>query len=214
MSSRRLAVVASCLVLAILVLVGGFAWDIGLFASQGRFPKGLDACTLLPPPQVLAPLVRNGEREPGDSRPKTLLGFGDGDRTSQCKWSSVPAGQDKQFRTIRIHTHTTVNNGHTSAIAMARKALTNSYQNAARRNARRTTPIKLGEQAYSTIDTMEIQLVLYRTTIYDLHAEFRISNAVIDVSARTHSAPTDRDMALVVDLAKSIADRLARPNKP
>lgn len=192
---------------AVLVAVGGIAWDIGLFASDGRFPRGLDACTLLPPPRVLAPLVSNGAREPGDSRPRTLFNIGDGDRSSECKWSSVPAGRDRPFRTRRVHTRTTVRNGHTSAEATARRVLTTSYVNAARHPGRQTARIDLGERGIAP--STKLQIVFYSATIYDLHANFQISNALIDVSARTHSVPTNDDMALVVGLAKDIADRLA-----
>lgn len=202
-SQRRGCLLAAALLIPV-VAIAGAAWDFGLFASRGRFIQGLDACTLLPPPQVLAPLVPKGAREPGDSRPKTFIGIGDGDRTSQCKWSSVPTGQDRPFRTVRIHTETTVKDGHSSAEAEARRALALSY-----RNARgKATRIDLGEEGYRTIDTMVIQIVFSRTTIYDLHAKFRISNALIDVSARTHSPPTDEDTALVMALAKNIAGRL------
>src|SRR5262245_34771151 len=98
---RRLAVI---LVLTSVAAVGGCgvtgAWYIGLFASGGRFAR-LDACSLLPPPNALAPLVSHGAKEAGSSRPRTLLGLG-GDVWSDCKWSSVPASRDRPFRTVRI----------------------------------------------------------------------------------------------------------------
>jgi hypothetical protein len=185
---------------------GSAAWYLGLFTSNGRFER-LDACTLLPPAARLAPLVRDGAREPGDSRPKTLFGFGNGDARSECKWSSVPAGQDLPFRTVRIHTETKIRDGRISAETRASKALASWYDNAAQRGAP-AKRVDVGEQGYANTDTMEIRIVFSRTVIYDLHAKFRISNALIDVSARTHTTPGDRERALVLALAKTISDRL------
>jgi hypothetical protein len=83
-----------------------------------------------------------------------------------------------------------------------------------RRRAGRGKRIDLGEQGYSATDTTEIQIVFSHTVIYDLHAKFRISNALVDVSARTHTAPSDQDMALVLELAKTVANRLDSTNRP
>jgi hypothetical protein len=52
--------------------------------------------------------------------------------------------------------------------------------------------------------------MLSRTVIYDVHAKFRISNALMDVSARTNAKPDEKAMALVLGLAKNIAERVAR----
>lgn len=197
---------ASILALTGVAALGGTAWYLGLFASHGRFAE-VDACTLLPPPATLAPLVPNGAREPADSRPKTLLGLG-GDLSSECKWSSVPAGRDGPFRTVRIHAKTMVHETHTSAETMARHALAASYRSDAGHQGARTEQIDVGAQGYRTTDMMTVQIVFSRTVIYDLHVKFRISNAVVDVSARTHTAPTDGDMALVLGLAKDVAERL------
>jgi hypothetical protein len=197
------------IVLAAVAVAGGCgsaAWYVGMFTSNGRFER-LDACTLLPPAARLASLVRNGAREPGDSRPRTFFGFGNGDATSECKWSSVPAGQDRPFRTVRIHSETKIRDGRISAETRASKALAGWHDNAARRGAP-AQRVDVGEQGYSNTDTMEVQILFSRTVIYDLHAKFQISNALIDVSARTHTAPTEQDMALVVGLAETIADRL------
>lgn len=201
---------ASVLAVAGVAALGGTAWYVGLFASHGRFAE-VDACTLLPPPATLAALVPNGAREPGNSRPKTLLGLG-GDLSSECKWSSVPAGRDGPFRTVRIHAETKVHETHTSAETIARNALAAAYRNDAGHQGARIEPIDVGEQGYRTTDTMTIQIVFSRVVVYDLHAEFRISNAIIDVSARTHTAPTDQDMALVLGLARNVAERLDSTN--
>jgi hypothetical protein len=183
------------------------AWYLGAFTSNGRFAR-LDACTLLPPPDVLAPLVPHGAREPGNSQPRTLFGWG-GDAWSECKWSSVPAGQDDPFRTVRVYTRTTVRDRHTSAETRARKALASWYLGSSRRDGGRVKRVELGEQGYTTTDAMTIQIVFSHFTIYDLHAKFRISNALVDVSARTHTEPSEKDKALVLELAKKIAGRLA-----
>jgi hypothetical protein len=199
------------LVLASVAAVGGCGaaagWYAGLFASKGQF-RAVDACALMPPPTVLAPLVWNGAREPGSSRPKTLLGRTDGgDLTSECKWSSVPASQDRPFRTVGVHVETKVRNGRTPAEARAAKGL------ALWRETRSGTPTRrldMGEEGYAATDRRAIQIVVFRTVIYDLHVEFRLSNAVVDVSARTHTEPGEREQALVLGLAEDVARRLDR----
>jgi hypothetical protein len=186
---------------------GSAAWYLGLFTSGGRFGR-LDACTLLPPPADLASLVRDGAREPGDSRPRTLFGFGNGDASSECRWSSVPAGQDRPFRTVRIHTETKIRDGRTSAETRASRALALWYGNASRRGGP-PNPVDVGEQAYRNTDKAEFQVLFSRVVIYDLHVKFRVSNALVDVSARTHSAPTGQDMARVLGLARTVAAGLS-----
>ncbi|MGH3390203.1 MAG: hypothetical protein ACRDOO_15150 [Actinomadura sp.] len=198
----RLALVIALAVVAGAGGCGSAAWYLGLFTSDGRFDR-LDPCTLLPPPR-LAPLVRDGAREPGDSRPRTLFGFGSGDASSECKWSSVPAGQDRPFRTVRIHTETKIRDGRISAETRADRALALWYGNAARRGAP-PSPVDVGEQGYRNTDTMEFQILFSRTVVYDLHVKFRISNALVDVSARTHTTPTGQDMARVLGLAQTVA---------
>jgi hypothetical protein len=183
------------------------AWYLGAFTSNGRF-QGLDACTLLPPPDVLAPLVPHGAREPGNSQPTTFIGWG-GDLSSECKWSSVPAGQDDPFRTVRVYTRTTVRDRHTSAETTARKALATWYLGSSRNDGGRVKRVELGDQGYTVTDTMAVQIVFSHFVIYDLHAKFRISNALVDVSARTHTEPSEKDKALVLELATTIAGRLA-----
>jgi hypothetical protein len=179
-------------------------WYLGLFTSDGRFGE-LDACTLMPPPDALAPLVPNGAREPGSSRPKTLLGWG-GDASSECKWSSVPSGRDQPFRTVRIHAETTVRDGRTSAQTQAERALASWRRKA---HAAPVRPAGVGEAGYATTDEMTVQILVSRIMIYDVHVEFRISNAVVDVSARTHGKPDDKGAALVLGLAGDVAERLS-----
>lgn len=193
------------LVLASAAVLGmAIAWYLGAFTSNGRF-SGLDACSLLPPPDVLAPLVSHGAQEPG-TRPRNIFDRADG--ASECKWSSVPAGRDDPFRTVRVYTRTTVRDRHTSAEATARKALAIWYLNSSQRDGGQVKGVELGEQGYTVTDTMVLQILFTHVVIYDLHAMFRISNALVDVSARTHAKPTEKDMALVLGLAENVAARL------
>jgi hypothetical protein len=207
--SRRLAYVW---ILAPLILVGGcglaVSWDLGLFTSNGRF-AALDACTLMPPPRALAPLVSHGAREPGDSRPRNWLGGRSGDVSSQCKWSSVPQGQDRPFRTVRIHVRTWVREGHVSAGKRAAREQDQSYETAVRNHRTPVTPVGVGEQGYTYVDVMSIQVPLLETDIYDIHVIFRVSNALVDVSARTHSRPGPNETVLVRDLAADVARRMS-----
>lgn len=196
MAAGAFAAVAGCAVAG--------CWYLGLFTSDGRY-DGLDACTLLPPPDALAPLVRHGAREPGSSRPKTLLGWG-GDASSECKWSSVPQGRDQPFRTVRVHAETTVRDGRTPAETQAKRALVRWRR---KNHAAPVEPVRVGEAGYATTDEMTVQILMSRIMIYDVHVEFRISNAVVDVSARTHSKPDDKAAALVLGLAENVAERLS-----
>jgi hypothetical protein len=109
---------------------------------------------------------------------------------------------------VRIHSATKIREDHTSAEARADRALA-SWRDSRSRSTR-VEPIDVGEKGYAATDEMTIQIPLYRTVIYDLHAKFRISNALVDVSARTHRKPDAKAMALVVELAKNIAGRLTR----
>ncbi|WP_345429571.1 hypothetical protein [Actinoallomurus vinaceus] len=184
------------------------AWYIGLFTPDGRFSR-VDAGRLLPPAASLAALVPNGAREPGDSRPRTFLGFGDGDTSSECKWSSVPAGQDRPFRTVRIRAETRVAERRTSGVTRAEQSLA-VWADAARNGGRPTTPVAVGDGGYARVDTMTWVIVFSRVVVYDVHVRFRISNALVDVSARTHTRPDDQTTALVRGLAADTAKRLAR----
>lgn len=147
--------------LACVLVVGGcgvgVAWYGGAFLSAGRFPHGLDACTLLPPPTSLAPVVAHGSREPGSSKPATLLGGTDGDTRSGCKWSSFPAAQ--AFTASRTRTASEVH----------------------------IWPVPLGAGAYGYTDVTQIRVIVVSTDIFDVHVLFRVSNAIIDVSGRTHA---------------------------
>ncbi|GLY90490.1 hypothetical protein Airi02_084190 [Actinoallomurus iriomotensis] len=203
-SRQGLLVVAGAVAAVAACAVAG-CWYVGLFTSDGRF-GGLDACTLLPPPDTLAPLVAHGAREPGSSRPKTLLGWG-GDASSECKWSSVPRGRDQPFRTARIHAETAVREGRTSAETQAERVLASWRR---KNHAAPVRPVGVGEAGYATTDEMTVQILTSRIVIYDVHVEFRISNAVVDVSARTHSRPDARAAALVRGLAENVAERLSR----
>ncbi|WP_433333547.1 hypothetical protein [Spirillospora sp. CA-294931] len=200
MTFLRIApVIAACV-----ATVGGCgtaaAWQLGVFTRDGRF-EALDACTLLPPPSELARYVHNGRLEPIDSKPKSLFDLG-GDTRSECKWSSNPSRWDNPFRTIRIHAETKVHHGRTTGVTEAREGLDKWRQ------ARNAAPAKAGEEAFTHTDLMQIQVVFVRTDIHDIHVKFRVSNALIDVSARTHAKPGDRERALVADLARSVATRL------
>lgn len=202
---RRVVLPAVAAVTAVAGCVATGCWYLGLFTSKGRF-AALDACTLLPPADVLAPLVAHGAREPGDSRPRTLLGWG-GDASSECKWSSVPPGRDRPFRTVRVHVETTVRDRRTSAETRAGRALALWRRNP---HATPAAPVGVGEEGYTATDVMTWQIVFSRVVISDVHVEFRISNALVDVSARTHSRPDGRATALVLGLAENVARELSR----
>ncbi|REE98276.1 hypothetical protein [Thermomonospora umbrina] len=202
------AVVLSAAVAAVVGGLGALTWYAGLYTSNGRF-DGLDACALLPPPATLASLVRNGAREKGDSRPKTWFGTsGGGDLDSECKWSSVPVGMDRPFRTVRIHVETRHRDGRTPAETRAGEELARWRDTSLRRGSP-VRPAAVGEQGFAKTDRMSFGLLLGRVDIYDLHVRFRVSNALVDVSARTHSAPGDTERTLVLNLAGNVADRLA-----
>lgn len=207
-SPRRRRGLAFGLVLASCAAAGGCgaaaAWYVGLFTSNGRF-DGLDACALFPPEKDVAVLVRNPAREPVDSRPKPLLGgWSGGNLRSECKWSSVPKGRDEPFRTVRVHTETMKRSGRTSAEERARLSLESWYRARAARRDTDARPIGVGEQGYANTDTMRADLVFLRVTVYDLHVKFRVSNGLIDVSARTHSRPSTKEWDLLVDLARKV----------
>ncbi|GAA4606966.1 hypothetical protein GCM10023195_25890 [Actinoallomurus liliacearum] len=204
MPARRRLILAC----ASAAVAAGFAiaacWYVGLLTSDGRFAP-LDACRVLPPPEALAPLVRNGAREPGDSRPRTMLGWG-GDAASECKWSSVPSGQDRPFRTVRLRIQTLVHNGHVSGAARAERNLAGWARKAGAE--RPVIPVHVGEGGYARVDALAVQVLFRQTVIYDVHVQFRISNALVDVSARTHTRPDAPATALVRNLAETTAHHL------
>ncbi|MBO2454396.1 hypothetical protein J4573_45425 [Actinomadura barringtoniae] len=182
------------------------AWYMGFFTAKGRFgPR--DPCRILPPPAKLAGLVRGGAREPGDSKPKTLLGLG-GDASAECKWSSVPAGQDEPFRTIRIHVETKTREGRSSAETRAERGL-ESWRKARLQSRGPVIAVRgVGEKAYGNTDQMDVRIVFSRIVVYDLHVKFRMSNALVDVSARTHRHPGFHEERLVEGLAREVAKEL------
>jgi hypothetical protein len=198
--------------LALAAVAGGggvvTAWRLGLFNSDGRF-DALDACALMPDAAVLAPLVSGGAREPGDSRPRTLLGIGSGDVRSECKWSSVPPGLDRPFRTVRVFVETRYGSREGSGPERAAESLRLWHENRARGQAA-LTRVDVGERGYGITDRASYGLILARVEVFDIHVKFRISNAVLDVSARTHVQPGDAEKAQVEGLAKKVAARLPR----
>lgn len=132
--------------------------------------------------------------------------MGDGDTSSQCKWSSVPAGADHPFRTVAVRTDTRIKERRTPAETRAARAF------AASRAAvhEHVTPVPLGPGAYAYTGVNRIRVIVVETDISDVHVVFRVSNAVIDVSGRTHARVTARHRELVLSLARTIAARLDR----
>lgn len=63
-------------------------------------------------------------------------------------------------------------------------------------------------RGYRVTDKASYVVVFARIEVFDIHAKFRISNVVVDVSARTHEQPGEEEKAQVVALAKKVADRL------
>ncbi|MCP9951376.1 hypothetical protein [Actinomadura madurae] len=181
------------------------AWRLGLFNSDGRF-EDLDACALMPEAGVLAPLVSNGRREPGASKPRSFLGWG-GDTWSECKWSSVPARIDRPFRTVRVHVQTKHAATDRTGPEVAADALQNWYDDRVRRGAR-VTPVNVGEKGYGVTDKATYVVIVARVEVFDVHAKFRVSNAVVDVSARTHDQPGVEEREQVDGLARRVAARL------
>jgi hypothetical protein len=55
---------------------------------------------------------------------------------------------------------------------------------------------------------MSIQILFSRTDIYDVHAKFRTSNLLVDLSARTHTLPSAELRAQLVAVARQVAARL------
>jgi hypothetical protein len=111
---------------------------------------------------------------------------------------------------VRIHSETKVHEGHTSAEARAEQALASWKRKAFQSHGTQVKPVEEGEEGYTATDETTIQIMLSRTVIYDVHAKFRISTALMDVSARTKAKPDEKAMALVLGLAKNIAERVAR----
>ncbi|MFI0484386.1 hypothetical protein [Actinomadura sp. 9N215] len=197
------------LVPACVVVLGGcgatVAWRFGLFNSDGRF-EDVDACKLMPAAGTLAAFVSKGAREPGDSRPEGLLGLG-GDARSECKWSSVPRGVDQPFRTVRVFAKTAHATTDQTGPERAVEDVEIWHGNRVRRG-QEVTSVDVGEKGYRTIDKASYVIVMARIEVFDIHAKFRISNVVVDVSARTHDQPDEKEKAQVVALAKVVAERL------
>ncbi|MFG2087591.1 hypothetical protein [Spirillospora sp. NPDC048824] len=181
-------------------------WRLGFFNSDGRF-EDVDACEIMPDAATLAPLVSNGAREPGDSSPKGFLGLADDATSSVCKWSSVPAGVDRPFRTVRIYAATKQATTRQTGPERAAESLEKWHGNRVRRGSP-ITSVRIGEEGYRTTDVATYVIVVARVEVFDIHAKFRISNVVVDVSARTHDEPGEGEKAQVVGLAKRVAARL------
>ncbi|MFG2249057.1 hypothetical protein [Spirillospora sp. NPDC048823] len=181
-------------------------WRLGFFNSDGRF-EDVDACEIMPDGATLAPLVSNGAREPGDSSPKGFLGLADDATSSVCKWSSVPAGVDRPFRTVRIYAATKQATTRQTGPERAAESLEKWHGNRVRRGSP-ITSVRIGEEGYRTTDVATYVIVVARVEVFDIHAKFRISNVVVDVSARTHDEPGEGEKAEVVCLAKRVAARL------
>lgn len=164
----------------------------------------------MPDAPTLAPLVSNGSREPGDSKPDGLFGWA-GDARSECKWSSVPRRVDQPFRTVRVFAKTAHATTDQTGPERATEDLEIWYSNRVRRD-QEVTAADVGEKGYQTIDKTSIVIVLARIDVFDIHTKFRISNVVIDVSARTHDQPNDKKKAQVTALATAVAERLKSLN--
>ena len=194
--------------LTFFVLLGGcggtVAWQLGVFNADGRF-EDVDACKIMPEPGRLASFVANGAREP---RKPERRGIFDPEG-SECKWSSVPEGVDRPFRTVRVYVKTTDASSDDSGPERAVRDMRIWRENHVRRGTK-LTPIDIGEESYRTVDRASYVIVLKRVDVYDIHAKFRISNAVVDVSARTHDQPGEVESAQVVALGKDFAARLNR----
>ncbi|MFI0406092.1 hypothetical protein [Actinomadura sp. 3N508] len=197
------------LVPGLVALLGGCGamagWQLGVFNSDGRF-EDVDACRILPDAATLATLVSNGGREPGDSEPRGFLGLG-GDAQSECKWSSVPRGVDRPFRTVRVFAETVHASPGGSGPERAKEDLARWYENRVRRGSQ-VSVVDGAEKIYGATDRASYVIVFARVEVFDIHAKFRISNVVVDVSARTHTEPGEKERAQVVGLARNVAARL------
>jgi hypothetical protein len=152
------------------------AWQFGAFTDDGWFDR-VDACPLLPP-GALSHLVRDPvpDRDGESHPPRSFLGWGGGDLTAVCKWSSSAAGRDAPFRTVRLFAETRIDDPpHQSAPDRARKIFASWRSRAGSGSGVRDEP-GLAEEGFSLVDHMSIQIVFARTDIYDVHAKFRISN--------------------------------------
>ncbi|TDD80872.1 hypothetical protein E1293_19750 [Actinomadura darangshiensis] len=70
------------------------------------------------------------------------------------------------------------------------------------------TSVEVGENGYGVTDKATYDVVLAHVEVFDVHVKFRVSNAVLDVSARTHDQPGAREQTQVEGLAKAVAARL------
>ncbi|SPT51798.1 MULTISPECIES: hypothetical protein [Actinomadura] len=119
----------------------------------------------------------------------------------------MPAGIDRPFRTVRVHVQTKHAATNRTGPEVAADALQNWYDNRVRRGAR-VTPVDVGERGYGVTDKATYVVIVARVEVFDVHAKFRVSNAVVDVSARTHDQPGVEERAQVDGLAKRVAARL------
>ncbi|MBC6456560.1 hypothetical protein [Actinomadura sp. HBU206391] len=196
-------------ILALVLVVGGCgvtgAWWFGSFTDDGRFER-VDACTLLPPgalPRLVRDPVpdRDGESHP----PRTAIGWGGGDLTAVCKWSSSVAGRDAPFRTVRLYAETrTADPPYESAPERARELFAGWRSRAVPGADVRDEP-GLAEEGFSLVDQMSILVVFARIDVYDVHVKFRTSNLLVDLSARTHTRPSAELRARLVAVAHQVA---------
>jgi hypothetical protein len=207
--SRR-AVLAA--IVAVVLVVSGCgvmgAWWFGAFTDDGRFDR-VDACPLLPP-SALTGLVqdpvpdRDGESHP----PRSLFGWGGGDLTAVCKWSSSVAGRDAPFRTVRLFAETRIADPPYESAPERARELFASWRNRAGPGAGLRDEPGLAEEGFSLVDHMSIQIVFARIDIYDVHVKFRTSNLLVDLSARTHTRPSAELRARLVAVAHQVASHL------
>jgi hypothetical protein len=194
---------------AVLLMFGGcgasVAYLAGVFADHGRFSE-VDACPLLPP-DTLAKLVKDPvPDQDGESHPPK--GFWGGDPTAVCKRSSAIAGTDAPFRTVRVYTETLrIDAPSHGAPERAHNLWTRWRHNATHPGPELRDEKRLGEEAFSTIDHTSFGTLI---DIFDVHAKFRVSNLVVDVSARTQTEPTEALRAQVVAAARQAVGRLPR----
>jgi hypothetical protein len=199
----RLAAVIAAAVTAALAVVGTAAWQVGFFADRGRYPHAVDACPLMTDAAAAAVLpAPRLDTNPHSSYPaRTLFGWG-GDERSECRWEAT--GQATPFQAMRLVVERRVHNGRTGAATRGR-ALFTEWRHRAQATGGQVQPVPgLGEEAFAISEKGSF---LWNTW-YDEHVRFRVSNLLIDISARTqHTSPqTDR---LIGQAAQSVAARLA-----
>ncbi|MFI0366511.1 hypothetical protein ACH35V_01455 [Actinomadura sp. 1N219] len=115
---------------------------------------------------------------------------------------------DRPFRTVRVFVKTAHATTDQTGPERAVEDLSNWYENRVRRGGYGVVGVGVGEKGYLTVDRASYVIVLARIEVFDIHAKFRISNVVVDVSARTHDQPGEEEKAQVVALAEVVAKRL------